>query len=787
MKRILTVILSAVMLFSTFGVSAADETLSDDIVILYTNDVHTYIDGNLSYDVISAIKQDLKTRYKNVLLADAGDHIQGTAYGSIDKGESIIKIMNASKYDVATLGNHEFDYDMDGCLKAIEMADFPYVSANFYHEKGGKRTENVLEGFKLFDCGNEKIAFVGITTPETFEKSTSAYFKNENGEFVYGISGGKDGSALQSDVQDEIIAAKESGATRVIALGHLGDDPSSSPWTSEETIAALSGLDAFIDGHSHNTVKGKSVKDKDGNDVLLTQTGSYFDRIGIMVIDDETGEITTDFIEYEELFDEDGELLGARLASDLYENDEVLSDSEVKVLLFDLIEEVDSKLGENIGSAKVTLDNYDAGGSRLVRKQETNTGDFAADALYYLFDSMGMEVDAAIMNGGGIRNTALSGDISYKDCKAIHTFGNVACLQKVTGMQLLDALEWGARLIGTGENGGFLQVSGITYKVDTEIPNTVKEDEIGTWVEGADKYRVHDVLVYNKATDAYEPLDTGATYNLAGYNYTLRNLGDGYAMFDGAVNVLDYVAEDYMVLAEYIKGFDGGVIGAQNSPLKEKYPAMLLDYQSVNGSGRIEITKSSENKDIFDVFEKFDDVENEEWFADGVAYVTKNNLMNGISKKEFAPNDAMTRAMLVTVLYRAEGEPSVSSGVSFADVNTESYYSDAVAWAEQNGIVSGVGEDKFAPDECITREDIATIIYRYAKYKEINPQGAWAIRLDYGDLAEISDYAVESVMYCKLKGILSGNENGLFGAKAFATRAEVATVLLRFAENASRD
>ncbi len=193
------------------------------------------------------------------------------------------------------------------------------------------------------------------------------------------------------------------------------------------------------------------------------------------------------------------------------------------------------------------------------------------------------------MNGGGVRNKALTGDISFKTCKEIHTFGNVACLQTITGQQLLDALEWGAKSAGTGaENGGFLHVSGITYKIDPEYPSTVQADDKGVWIAGpTGGYRVHDVKVYNKETGAYEALDLTASYNLAGYNYTLRDLGDGFAMFAGAINVLDYVMEDYMVVANYVQAFEGATVEAANSPLLAKYAGLLVDYSTVNGSGRI--------------------------------------------------------------------------------------------------------------------------------------------------------------------------------------------------------
>ncbi|MBQ2915408.1 MAG: bifunctional metallophosphatase/5'-nucleotidase [Clostridia bacterium] len=569
-----------------FKTSAEGEDLSDDIVILYTNDVHSYIDGGLSYDVIAAIKKDLQSKYKYVFLADAGDHIQGTAYGAMDKGESVIKLMNSAAYDVATLGNHEFDYNMQGCMNAIEWAEFAYVSCNFYRESNGVRGENVLPDHVIFDCGAEKVAFVGITTPETFSKSTPTYFQDGNGNFIYGISGGEDGSELRADVQKSVDSAKAAGATKIIALGHLGVDPSSTPWTSEETISGISGLDAFIDGHSHTIIEYQEVPDKNGNKVVLTQTGEYFNRIGMMLIDSETGVITTDFIEY----DAENNVL----TSELYGGTTVIFDSKVKELKDSWMLSIDEQLGKTIGHAAVVLDNYDTEGNRMVRGEETNTGDFAADALYFLFDDMGLDVDIAIMNGGGVRNQALTGDITYKTCKDIHPFGNVACLQTVTGQQILDMLEWGSRQAGAAEDGSFLQVAGVSYKINSSVPNTTVSDDLDIWVKGPVEYRVFDVKVYNKDTNSWESLDLSAEYNLAGYNYTLRDLGGGFAMLNGAVNVLDYVMEDYMVLANYIEAFESGVIEAKNSPLLEKYPDFRIDYGTVNGGGRIAVVESVE-------------------------------------------------------------------------------------------------------------------------------------------------------------------------------------------------
>ena len=543
-KKFLALLLAVAATFSLAAPAMADEAVTtaapaaDAVTILYTNDVHTYIDKDLRYSTVAGYRDTLT----NVLLVDAGDHAQGTAYGSMDEGATIVKLMEAAKYDLATLGNHEFDYGMARALSVATGGKVPYISCNFFQidPKTGEAVADVLDGVKIFEVAGKKIAFVGITTPESFTKSTPSYFQNEKGEYIYDIPGGDDGSDLYFCVQAAIDAVTANDhPDYIIALGHLGDDPSSKPWTSEELIAHTTGLDAFIDGHSHSTVERREVKDKAGETVILTQTGSYLDALGQMTITAD-GTITTKL------------LTAADLAS-------VTPDPEVKAIEDKWISDIDTQLGEVIGSFADVMTNYDADGNRLVRKQETNEGNFCADALYHLFDSMDLDVDIAVMNGGGIRNKEATGEVTYKTCKEIHTFGNVACLLTVSGQQMLDALEWGAKDVavdGSKECGGFLQVSGLKYTIDATIPCTVQKDDKGVWTGGpTGEYRVKDVQVLNKDTGAYEPLKLDAKYNLAGYNYTLRDLGDGFAMFDGAVNVLDYVKTDYMVLADYVKSF----------------------------------------------------------------------------------------------------------------------------------------------------------------------------------------------------------------------------------------
>ena len=546
-----------------------------DVTILYTNDVHTYIDNKSpkpTYAAIAALKKSIEDTGRDVLLVDAGDHIQGTAYGSMDDGATIIELMNETGYDLATPGNHEFDYGMARAKAVLQEADFPYVSCNWVDLRTGF---NVLPSVKFFFVGGRKIAFVGVTTPETFTKSTPAYFMNDaQTKYIYDILGGEDGQKLYDAVQKAIDKAEFWGADTIIGLGHLGVDPSSSPWTSEEVIAHTHGFTAFIDGHSHTVMANKQVTDASGKAVTLTQTGSYFKNIGKMTVGAD-GTITTELINtYEGL------------------------DAAVAATASNWISAVDDMLGEEIavGDTKFYI-NDPATGKRRIRSGETNLGDFVADGIYTYFNEIEeLHCDIAIMNGGGIRTDVEAGPWSFKTCKTVSPFGNVACLMSVTGQQIQDALEFGARFAGAEgkENGGFLQVAGARYTIHPMIPNTVQTNDKNVWTGSAATPRVSNVEIYDKTTGTYKPLDPNATYALAGMNYTLRNLGDGFAMFDGATLIKDYVSEDYLVMSSYAAMF-GGVdanglphLASANSPLAD-YPGYLINYEDPYGAGRIQM------------------------------------------------------------------------------------------------------------------------------------------------------------------------------------------------------
>lgn len=559
----------------------------EDVTILYTNDVHTYINNSskdenenvvlgLSYANVAAMKKDLLAAGENVILVDAGDHVQGTAYGALDEGESIIDLMNASGYDLATLGNHEFDYGQFRAFELMDKAAFPYISCNFYVVEDGSL---VLPSAALTEIGGRVIAFIGISTPETITKSTPAYFMDETMEnYIYQFYSGADGTELYEAVQNAVDEVSEV-ADVVIALGHLGIDQASSPYTSEEVIANTVGIDAFIDGHSHSVVPGELVKNAAGEDVLLTQTGSYFGTIGKMTISGDT--ISTELIEE-------------------YEN----RDEEVDAIAQAWIDSVEEELGQEIGSTEVAfyINNPENPEERLIRRQETNLGDFVADSAYYLFNEVeGLDCDIAVSNGGGIRADIEPGVWSYNTCKTVQPFGNVLCMVEVTGQQILDCLEYASRGVGITsdegqplEIGGFQHVAGMTYEINSAIEPTVQYDEDKIWTGApTGEYRVQNVKVYNKETATYEDLDLEKTYNVAGTNYVLRSMGDGMSMFNDSVLVKDYVAQDYLGQAAYIEGFekdenDMPIISSATSPLAA-YEGYLIDYENPNGAGRIVI------------------------------------------------------------------------------------------------------------------------------------------------------------------------------------------------------
>lgn len=179
----------------------------------------------------------------------------------------------------------------------------------------------------------------------------------------------------------------------------------------------------------------------------------------------------------------------------------------------------------------------------------------------------------------------------------------------------------------------------------------------------------------------------------------------------------------------------------------------------------------------------FTDVEVGSWYEEAVAYAVKNNLFKGVSDTEFAPDSEMTRAMLVTVLYRLENTEEKEKTHYFTDVADDEWYSDAVAWAVKNVIVNGVSETEFAPNDSITREQMAAVLYRYAQYKEQDTSiGEDTNILSYTDAEEISEYAIPAIQWMVGAGLMKGETESTVNPQNNSTRAQVATILMRYLE-----
>ena len=535
----------------------------EKIIILHTNDVHCQIDQkknkdeivtNIGYAGVLAYKKEMENLHgiNNVTLVDAGDAIQGGPIGTLSKGEYIVDIMNYVGYDIACPGNHEFDYGMENFLKlSTETSKANYICCNFRDLEGNP----ILSPYTLIKYGDLTIAYLGINTPESFTKSSPIYFQDENGNYIYDFAQGEKGQTLYKTVQKYVDEAMKEGANYVVAIGHLGDEGASEYWSSKSLIKNTYGIDIFIDGHSHE-VYSEILKNKKGKNVLLAQTGTKLQNLGKITINTKNKKITSEFISNYKAQDED--------AVNYIEG--------IKNKFSDVLQEV-------VAKSSVTLTTLDpTTHKRAIRNSETNLGDFCADAYRSIVGA-----DIAFANGGGIRADIEEGNITYEEIINVHPFGNEICMIETTGQDILDALEIGACEYPI-ENGGFLQVSGLSYTIDPSIPSSVVFNERGQFVKVDGKYRVTEVMVGN------EPLVLNKTYTLASHNYMIKNGGDGYTMFMDDKMIKDSVVIDNGALINYITENLNGVIGDE--------------YKNPKGNGRIiikENTSSNSQEEIKNV------------------------------------------------------------------------------------------------------------------------------------------------------------------------------------------
>ena len=725
MKKLVALLLAVVMVLGMTTIATAEETTkSDDIVILHTNDIHCGVEDGLGLSGVAAYKADMEAANKYVTLVDCGDAVQGETVGMVSGGTYVIDMMNKVGYEYAIFGNHEFDYKMPGVKKLVDKANFQYISCNFTYLGDEEDGAVDLDPYAIKTYGDVKVAYIGVTTPESFSKSTPAYFKDADGNYIYSFAEANDGADLYKAVQTAIDGAKAEGADYIIVMGHLGMEETTAGWTSEDIIKNTTGIDALLDGHSHETFSYQ-VADKSGNKVWLQQTGTKLANIGKVVISN-------------------GELKCELVSSEDYDK----KDETVAKYVRGIFESFEGDYSEVIAKTNVRLNVNDENGKRVIRNTETNLGDLCADAYRIM-----MGADVGIMNGGGIRADIEIGNITRNDLMKVFPWGNLPCKVEVTGQVLLDALELGASKYPS-ENGGFLHVSGLKYSINESMKSNVKLDDHGEFVKVDGDYRVSDVQILKNGK--YEPLDLAKKYTLAGVDYTIVYAGDGFTMFNDAkvVTAGDASYLDCMLLTDYIVKKLGGTIGSQYA----------------QSAGRITIKT------------RFNDVPKTHWAYSYVEALAADGIMKGTSASTFAPSANLSRAMVVTMLYRVAGEPEVTKTVSevFSDCKDGTWYSDAVVWAAANGIVNGTSATTFAPDADITREQIAAILFRYAEGKgcdiSVDPNTNF---LSFNDFWDASEYAKPAMMWAIERGILTGSGLDLFPTHN-ATRAEAAKMLSVF-------
>ncbi len=664
-RRIFSVICALALLLGSVTTAFAGElmvispnpmaTEEPIAVIYYTNDIHG------AYENMAKVAYLAET--EGAILVDAGDAIQGSIASTLTKGEAMVDVMKAMGYDVNIPGNHEYDFGMERFLDIAEDSGLNYICSNFVEltETGGRA---MMDGYTIVDADgdptteDDQIGFVGVLTPLTVSSSTPAYFQDEQGNWKYGFLADGTGEAMYLAVQNAIDAVKADGADYVIAVGHLG--VVGDVYTSTALIRNTSGLDAVIDGHSHTIMDRDIVFDRDGNDVVLTQTGTKLEQVGRLVIGAD-GIIDSRLIEVDSLTE---------------------VDPEVQTVVDDITKEVEAVSLEVVAKSDVDLViNDPVTGQRLVRSAETNLGNLVTDAYRTLLGT-----DVGLTNGGGVRADIKAGDITNGDIISVHPFGNSMCSAEVTGQQLLDALEAGA-MNYPEENGSFLQVSGLSYEIHSYIPSGVKMDENGIFLGVDGDYRVKNVLVSG------EPLDVAKTYTVGSHDYMLQS--GAYSMFNDAKVLRDEVMPDNEILIRHITETLGGNVTEEA-------------YGNPYGEGRITI----------------------------------------VSEAPVDPQIVVTRSMAVQMIYALEQELA----------GTEA---SAISWAKEAGIAVGYTDGTFGEKDPVSRQQMATFLFKYAKYKGVDVSvGENTNILSYDDFMEISEYAFPALQWACGAGVMEGRTDG---------------------------
>ena len=535
-----------------------EEKNKDDIIIIHTNDVHCGILDNIGYDGLMLFKKELQTKYENVLLVDDGDHIQGGAVSFLSRGSDIIKIMNELEYNVSTIGNHEFDYKLEQLYNLSKSLNNGYINANFCYRKNKKP---IFDPYKIVEIGNKKIGFIGVLTPLTFNQTFLHTLIDNDGNYIYDFLTEKNGQELYDTIQKYINELRnDKQVDYVIILSHLGFKGDQEEFSSEALLRNIEGVDAIIDGHSHQ-VYNKTSKDKTGKDIIITQTGTKLSNVGLLTIRD--GKIIS------ELFSEIPLFEGYQNYDiDIRDGKNRYIDPDMNKFLRDIIKSHEKETEEVVGHTDFDMIAMDE--KRIIsRIQENNLCDLIADSFKNYIHS-----DICLLDSSNVQDN-LKGDITYGDIINVLPFSNLLVEMKIPGQEILDILEYGVKSLPNA-SGKFLQVSGIKFKVYDNIPNPVIVDDFDNYVKIEGERRVFDVFVGN------EKLDENKIYTLSLQDY-MANGGSGFTMFT-KYNITNYT-EGF--ISEVFKMY------IQND-LNKKIPIIYNTTQ-----GRIVIMQKRNNSEYF--------------------------------------------------------------------------------------------------------------------------------------------------------------------------------------------
>lgn len=734
-KRWLALIMALVMVFS-LSVSAMAEydetayeaaakkvtTLAEDYtgktVILHSNDVHGQIDG---YAYIAALKAAYEAKNAEVILVDAGDFSQGDINVSSSKGASAVTMMNAAGYDIATLGNHEFDFGYPQLKDNLSKAEFKVICADVTVDATGAPIYDAVYTYTTKD--GVKIGFFGMETPETATKVNPGLIK----EITFASFDG-----LYTSAQKAVDSL--SGADLVIGLTHLGvnDESAQNGYRSLDLYEKVKGIDFLIDGHSH------TVMTAGPNGEPIQSTGTKFANIGVVIINNATKKI------------EDHYLVPISDGKGNY-NEGVQFDETVAAKAKEIADAVEAEYGKVFAVTSVTLNGERNPGNRT---EETNLGDLITDALIWSAKSGISKVSAdnivAITNGGGIRATIPAGDMTKKDINKVLPFGNTVAVIYVTGAQLLEALE-ASTYCTPSEIGGFPQTSGIQWTVNAgksydQGELYVLNGKDTTYYAPKSIQRVSVQSINGKA------FDEKAMYAVVTNNFIAAG-GDTYNVFNKA-----YVRTD-----EYA-GFDTAI------PMDEA----VMDYITTELKGTVTAARYGEPAGrltiIPDPLASYTDVNMAAWYVPALRYVIEGKIMVSTGAGTFSPDTTMTRAMVMKQIANLAGAAAETTQAA-GDAH---WYDKAVAWAILNGISDGS-----RPDDACTREEFATMLYNYEKGQGKGFVGAWMFLLTNPDAADISESADEAMHWMVMNKVMSGvDAAGTLAPQKTTTRAEIAKMLL---------